>query len=232
MCRVDIYVSSASRTITAVEAYLMAKFQNAHLREDKLTGLKRSQFVSLTITKNLQGEVVPRAYMVSDQGMVLERSGMWSQSKDSFSCEIAGSISGKILPAVIRGSLQSTSHSHMLPGVSSTQKALKYFDPDLVLVHIPCGQVKLKLKETAAIAAHKYRSRQIFYHAKFPIENRFQFGEIQNDNAARRIFDPKLKSNYGAKSSRLSFFALYAKIIHHGSCSKCCKVSWATKFLG
>ena len=55
------------------------------------------------------------------------------------------------------------------------------------MVHIPCGQVKLKLEETAAIAAHKYRSRQIFYHAKFPIENRFQFGEIQNDNAARKF---------------------------------------------
>ena len=176
-----------SQTITAIEAYLMAKFQNAHLREDKLTGLKRSQFVSLTITKNLQGEVVPRAYMVSDQGMVLERSGMWSPSKDPYSCKITESISGKILPAVIRGSLQNTSHSHMLPGASSSQKALKYFDPDLVLVHIPCGQVKLKLEETAAIAAHKYRSRQIFYHAKFPIENRFQFGEIQNDNAARKF---------------------------------------------
>ena len=46
---------------------------------------------------------------------------------------------------------------------------------------------KAKTRETAAIAAHKYRSRQIFYHAKFPIENRFQFGEIQNDNAARKF---------------------------------------------
>ena len=180
------------QTITSIEAYLMAKFQNAHLREDKLTGLKRSQFISLTITKNLQGEVVPRAYMVSDQGMVLERSGMWCPSKDPYSCKITESVSGKILPAVIRASLQSTSHveySGVLPGVSSSQKALKYFDPDLVLVNIPCGQVKLKLEETAAKAAHKYRSRQLFYHAKFPIENRFQFGEVQNSEAARKFLN-------------------------------------------
>ena len=38
---------------------------------------------------------------------------------------------------------------------------------------------------TATMAAQKYQTRQLFYHAKFPVENRTQFGEVQNENTIR-----------------------------------------------
>lgn len=159
-----------NQAITAAEAHLMAKFQNAHLRVDDITGLKRSQFACLTITKNVAGHVVPRAFMVSDQGMVMDRSKMWAQSSNPYYCKVTEAVPGKILPAVKK---------------TSAPEALKMFEPDLVLVPIPCGQIRIDPKQPATMAAQKYQTRQLFYHAKFPVENRTQFGEVQNENTIR-----------------------------------------------
>ena len=122
-----------NQAITAMEAHLMAKFQNAHLRKDDITGLKRSQFICLTITKNTSGHVVPRAFMVSDQGMVLERSNMWAKSSNPQYCKVTEAVPGKMLPAVIRGNnifVNTSNSQNLYHRTPSSQKALKAFEPD------------------------------------------------------------------------------------------------------
>jgi nuclear protein localization protein 4 homolog len=199
-----------NQAITALEAHLMAKFQNMHLKKDEITGLNRSQFVSLTITKNVAGKIVPRAFMVSDQGMVLERSKLWAKGTDLYKCKLTKSLTGKILPAVIRGdSVTHNSHNVMSNkpsnSSSSSQQVLKEFEPDLILVPIPCGQVRLNPVEPAMVAAQRYQSRQLFYHAKFPVENRVQFGEIQNENNVRVFL---LQNEHQTMEQRISDFHL------------------------
>ena len=49
---------------------------------------------------NVAGHVVPRAFMVSDQGMVMDRSKMWAQSSNPYYCNVTEAVPGKILPAV------------------------------------------------------------------------------------------------------------------------------------
>ncbi len=193
-----------NQAITALEAHLMAKFQNRHLRKDEITGLHRSQFVSLTITKNVAGKIVPRAYMVSDQGMVLERSKLWAKGTDLYNCKLTKSLPGKILPAVIRGDtgvMSSKTNNRSL----SSQQVLTEFEPGLVLVPIPCGQVRLNPVEPAMVAAQRYQSRQLFYHAKFPVENRAQYGEIQDENNVRIFL---LQNAHQTMEQRVSDFHL------------------------
>ena len=72
--------------LTSSEVHLAARFQNAHIRTDPLSGLRRSQFVTMSITKNVAGEVVPRVFMATDTAMVIERNDLLGLSETRELC--------------------------------------------------------------------------------------------------------------------------------------------------
>ena len=167
--------------ITSMEAHLMAKFQNAHMTKDPLTGLRRSRYAAVTITRNIAGEVVPRGFMVSDQGMVLDSSGIWARGDNAFQCNIVRERPGSILPAV---TLAKNSANY---GVDSMQQPTQSIEPKALLVDVECGPVRVHPAELAQTAAKKYQSRQLFFHTEFQVENRAEYGEVQSDTSAHEF---------------------------------------------
>ena len=89
--------------LTSSEVHLAARFQNAHIRADPLSGLRRSQFVTMSITKNVAGEVVPRVFMATDTAMVIERNDLLDLSETRELCCLRKPRQNEIMPSTVDG---------------------------------------------------------------------------------------------------------------------------------
>lgn len=199
------------QAITSMEAHLMAKFQNATKQREKNTGVARSQFVTVSITRNAAGDIVPRGFMVSDQGMVLDASELWMRGEDPQACEIRTVLPGSILPAVLLGKSSTASRGFSLRGDSS-QQSLKSFEPERILVPIPCDFVRIPFNITAPVAAEKYQRRQIFHHSEFPVENRADYGEIQSEQGAHTFLSSNTKETIEQRVADFHFVLCMPKV--------------------
>ena len=98
--------ASREEALTAEEVRFTSRFQEEYRMSDsQRSRVRTSRFVTLTLTQNTLGEVVPRGWMVSDISMVLERNNMFDDifddDQDDGSIYLRAPAHGRILPIII-----------------------------------------------------------------------------------------------------------------------------------
>eukprot|EP00753_Platysulcus_tardus_P007948 PLAT15538.9.p1 GENE.PLAT15538.9~~PLAT15538.9.p1 ORF type:complete len:566 (+),score=210.95 PLAT15538.9:88-1698(+) len=134
----------------------MARLQLAHKKATD----RGARFVTMVLTQNELGEIAPRAFMASDQCMALERDGVLGDSDDPRFCVRRQPGKAEVLPDILRASAKEGTRS------------MERFEPDFFIVEVNSGRPKV----VPGIPV----PTPVFAHSDFPVENRGEFGELQN----------------------------------------------------
>jgi nuclear protein localization family protein 4 len=107
------------------------------------TGYPVSKFLTVVMRQDAKtGEVKPEAYMISDQGQVLEREGLFVPSSRRKFMRIR----------------DSQGRTDLIPNFMANNKETKEFEPEFLLVNVAHGS-----------SGNKFA---IIKHSEFPVENR------------------------------------------------------------
>jgi len=140
--------AAREETMTAEEVRFAARLQEQHCYLDKHgSGMKTSRFVTLTLTRNTRGEIVPRGFMASDTCVVLERNQMLDSDKsDQEKSEQQHNLQenvmylrapkpGRVLPIIVAHGAQTSAKSSKNEQMP-TQKQRQSFTTSLLLVEL------------------------------------------------------------------------------------------------
>jgi len=199
--------------LTAEEIRLISRFQEEH-RQLIQQGIRQSRFVTLTLTKNTQNEIVPRGFMASDTSMVLERNNMFDghggrRGRDMGKEEegrrrigldttnegimyIREPLPGRILPIIVA---QDSSVEKYSPGSNKKQQQQQQQQQQSsgmpTRQSFPTSLLLVELEVVNAMANENASSGTLMLQSKYPVENR-SVQYVSSENRIRLYLQKQL----------------------------------------
>ena len=178
--------ASREEALTAEEVRFTSRFQEEYRMSDsQRSRVRTSRFVTLTLTQNTLGEVVPRGWMVSDISMVLERNNMFDDifddDQDDGSIYLRAPAHGRILPIIIAQDDMAARSAQLTnkKKIKINNEHRQFFPTRLLTVELDVVQSTNAISSSQATSKSRSGKKNqstflpmLQLQSKYPVENR------------------------------------------------------------
>lgn len=155
------------------------------MSDSQRSRVRTSRFVTLTLTQNTLGEVVPRGWMVSDISMVLERNNMFDDifddDQDDGSIYLRAPAHGRILPIIIAQDDMAARSAQLTnkKKIKINNEHRQFFPTRLLTVELDVVQSTNAISSSQATSKSRSGKKNqstflpmLQLQSKYPVENR------------------------------------------------------------